>query len=276
MVRGAPPVERRIRIGDGAHERVVEPEPGAGDANESCSLGRGQRLGGQPQPCAGAQHGIRVPRVLGRRDQQQIPAVLGQGVDPAQERRAEPFTHRSTSGERDVRQQPLSVVERGELGQGERVPPGDREHRVVDMAGQLPPSLGEQQRRLCGREPAQGQFRQVAGVHDGVLGIPRGEQDRDRFRRQPARGEDQRRRRRPVEPRQIVDRDQQRTLLRDLGEQGERPCRHQQIRGRRIRAAEGSAQRLGLCLRERGEVREHRTQQLMQPAEHLLYLGLHA
>ena len=128
LVHGVPSLERGAPVGGGTQNGVVEPDAGSGRPDQALPFGGCEPFAGPSQPGGGAQDRPDAARLFGGHDQQQVPAVVGQGVDPSHERPAEPFPHRSRSGQRDVGEQPVPVVDRGEFGQSERVAAGHREH----------------------------------------------------------------------------------------------------------------------------------------------------
>lgn len=80
-----------------------------------------------------------------------------------------------------------------------------------------------------------------------------------------------------VDPGRVVDHDQERLLIRDLGQQGERRQPDEEAVGCRLLAqAERAAERRGLAARQPIELAQHRSQQLVQPGEGELRFGLDA
>ncbi len=123
----------------------------------------------------------------------------------------------------------------------------------------------------------QRQLRQPRGVDGGGLAAADGQDHRDGIGQQPAGGEHDRARGRPVEPLDVVDHHQHRRRLGEHVEQPERRRAHQIALGtgglgQPERAAEGSR----LRARQAVECAEHGTQQLVQAAEGDLDLGLDA
>jgi hypothetical protein len=90
-------------------------------------------------------------------------------------------------------------------------------------------------------------------------------------------GEGERLERPAVEPGRVVDHDQERLLIRDLGQQGEgRQPDEKAVGCRLLLHPERAAERRGLAARQPIDVAQHRSQQLMQPGEGELRFGLDA
>ena len=158
------------------------------------------------------------------------------------------------------------VAARGRVQPARRVG-GDRARRV---------HLEQRARRLGG-EARQRELLETGAVDRRRLARPHGEQHHDRVGEQPPRGEDQRRGRRPVEPVHVVDEHHYRPLLGQGRQQAER--RHaDEVRFSRCgrRQPERGLERGALRARETAELAEHRAEQLVQPAEGDLHLGLDA
>ncbi len=103
-----------------------------------------------------------------------------------------------------------------------------------------------------------------------------GEQQDDRLGLQPVRGEDERAQRGGVEPLRVVGHDQQRPVLGQPGEQREHGDPGEQRVRRRLGQPERAEQRLRLARGQGRHPVEHRPQQLVQPGEGQILLGLPA
>ena len=101
-------------------------------------------------------------------------------------------------------------------------------------------------------------------------------QDHDALRAQTPGHEQQRVRRRGVDPLHVVDQADDGPLLGELGQQGEAGGRDQEpALAARLGKPEGPAQRVGLWVGESVEQIQRRGEELVQPCERQLGLGLH-
>lgn len=126
----------------------------------------------------------------------------------------------------------------------------------------------QQVRRVLRAEPVDPQFVESGGPELRRVRVPYGEDQRDPLGVQPAGREDQRLRRRPVQPLRVVDQAEQRLLLGQFGEQRQ----HRQSDEEPVAAArrgvphpERRPQRPGLRPRQAVDPVEHGPQQQVQP-----------
>ena len=129
--------------------------------------------------------------------------------------------------------------------------------------------------RLIG-EPGKHEFSQASGLETGCLTLARAEEDRQPLGPQAPRGEHQRVSGRPVQPLGVVHHTDHGTVLGGHRQQTKHRDRDQQaigIRGRRH--TERTGQRLGLDIRQLSQAAKNRPQQLVQPGERQVGLGLH-
>ena len=275
-VRLAALVRRRRSIRGRARERVAEREQLERDRDEAGALGRRERRRGPgraPSRPARARPGRRSPRppraparaaprpgsdstrrANARSTLVSIPSGRSPGVAGTSAAAAASST--SASGLPSVASNRRSAVP------GRQRPAGVLlEHRRGRLAVQaLELERGQERVRRRGR---------LAGAHR--------EQRRDRVGEQPADGEQDRGQRRLVDPVGVVDRHQQRLLLRVGRQQAERRRADQEAVALDAgREPERAAQRGGLRRRDVGEPVERRPQQREQAGERDLRLGLHA
>jgi hypothetical protein len=107
--------------------------------------------------------------------------------------------------------------------------------------------------------------------------LPRGEQEGDGLRQQPARNEAQRLRRRAIQPLRIVDDTQKRALLRGLREEAQARQGHEKaVRRRAGTHPERDLERTALRSRKPSDEIVERRARLMQGRERQLHLGFDA
>src|SRR5262249_21403045 len=134
------------------------------------------------------------------------------------------------------------------------------------------------QRAGClGVEALDPQRRQTGRLETALLSLADGEYHRDPFRLDPPSREEQGARRRVVQPLGVVDETHQRPFLRELGEDAEERERDEErIGARRGREPEGGAERVRLRLGQLLERRQLAAEELVEPGEGELGLGLDA
>jgi len=136
---------------------------------------------------------------------------------------------------------------------------------------------GEQGVRRLGVEACELELGQPGAVHRGGLPRPRGDDDGHGVGEQPPRGEDERARRRPVEPLEVVHEHDDGALL---GEHAEQPERRRAdevpLAGVHHGQSEGAAQRRRLRCGQPVEDLHDGPQERVQPAEGDVHLRLDA
>jgi len=272
-VHGAAVARIGGRVDRGPGQRVGELDPAGPDRHQPGPLGRGQAADVEAEGRAGPGHHGKVA-VAGRGDQQHPVRVRVEPGGAAGEPGRDPGRHRHRHA-------------RGDLAQPVRL--GDqRDHRQRVAAGG-PVHLGERGGRdvaavragqLAGAgevEPGQRQGRQARLEQRAGLAEPGGGQHEHRVGEQPAAGERQRLRRRPVEQVGVVDEQPERAVLAPPDEQAEhRGADRQPVRDRAGAQCQRDAEGLGLRRRQPVQVGRGRPEQLGQPAERHVPLGLGA
>ena len=273
-VDGAALLRRRRAVYGRAHQRVQKGHPLA-DREQPLGLVRRRRLDAEPIRRAPHEDGI-VGR-LRRHQQQQQPGVLGQRVELPQEALLDPPRQRLGL------QQPEPA---GQLRRGQPARQLEDRQRVAVRLGDEPVAAPvvepggddgrEQGARVRVGEPAERQLGQADELAL-VCRRARCEHERDRLGQQPARDEPEDLARGVVEPLDVVDEAQQRSLRGDLGQQVQRGQSDQEaVGGRAGRQSQRHAERGLLGLRQRSQPVEHRRAELVQPRERQLHLGLDA
>ena len=163
----------------------------------------------------------------------------------------------------------------GELQQRERIAACLGDDPVADALIEPPRDDGREQR--AGVLVIQAGEHQLREAREPTIraGLARCEHDRNRLSQETPSDEPEDLERGVVEPLRVVDEAEQRLLLRDLREEGERPESYKEAIGRVPgREAERDAQSTLLGLRKTIELAEHRRAELMEASKWELHLGL--
>ena len=274
-VSGTAFARRRTVVDRGSDERMAQLDVGSRDADEADLLRRAERLSADPCHLSSPQHRRERTRLVGG-NQQELPLRRGrQAPDALQEQRFD------VAGQRERLRQRLGARELcpreggRELDERERVP-----GRLLDQASahrRRDPraDAADQRSGRIGIERRQRQLGDVPSLEPTLVAFARREQEHDSFRLQAPRDEQQRVRRRVVEPLGIVDEAQQGPLLGDVAQQPEHAESDPEaiVRGL-ARQGEGGAKRCRLRLRQPIDPVQQWPQQLVQAGERELGLGL--
>jgi len=170
---------------------------------------------------------------------------------------------------------PRRIERARQLEQGERVPSRQRHELVRHPLGEAGRPLGEQRLRGCGRQTVDGQLRQPFGREDRLLRLARGEEQHDSLGMEPTGREHERLGRGVVEPVRVVDDTEEWALAGRTGKQGQRRRGDDEPLGHRpVLQGERGAERARLMSRQLRERVHDRSQELLQPCECDLRLGL--
>ena len=176
------------------------------------------------------------------------------------------------SGARPVRSSSVSAA--GKLEQGERIAAGGADEVLAHDRGQR---AVEQRSGVGGAQPGEPQLGQPMGIELPRIAVARPDEHRDRIGLQSPRDEHERLGRRAVEPVRVVDDAQQRLRVGGRREQAQDRHRDEEaVLDALVRQPEGAPQRGALHVGQLAGAVEERPQQLMQPGEGQLGLGLDA
>jgi hypothetical protein len=275
-VGGAPLGRGRAVVDGGTHQRVAELEPAGLDGHQLGQLGLLQvvRLGAERT--GGGQDGVQVAGVVGGRRQER-PAGLGpERVGAAAEPPLDGGGGRQRLGDRLVAGQLGIGQQRRDLGQCQGVS-GRQLHQPLDGGRGDRPGEGlvEQLARRLGVDPVERQLRQAARLDPRGLALAVGQQHRHALVAEPAGSVQQGLGGLGVEPLQVVDQHQHAAVLGGRREQAQRGGRDREAGCRHRRAErERPGERVRLGARDPVEPAEHRPEQVGQPRERDLRLGL--
>ena len=211
------------------------------------------------------QHRRQVARVVGGRQEEQRADLLGRGLDAARVRALD------EAGDRDRRIHGLlELAEPAQLGDRERQPLGPAEDLLHPArGGQAADQPRRQQARRLAVERLDRQLLEPRGVERRQRLVTRGQDHRDRRAGEPAAREQQRVKRRRVEPMHVVDAREHRPLGRREQQQAESGRSHEEavaLDG----APAGRAPRPAPSRCGPGQLAkaiQHRAQQLEHPGE---------
>ena len=229
-----------------------------------------------PSCAAACMTGASRAAVVGRDDREQPLRRLRQGAHAVEEEPLDPARQRQRGGQR-LRARELRGRQRGrKLDERERVAAGLLDQQVAHRCGDGPAGAAADQRRGRVRvEPAQHELVDAARLEALRAALARAEQHHDALGVQPPGGEQQRVGGRRVEPLRIIDQAQHRAPIGELGDQRQARGRDQEaVVARALGEPERSLQRAGLRPRQAIEQVQRGTQQLVQPGERELRLGL--
>ena len=213
---GEPPRDRDLLIGGGPDQRVPELDRGA-DPDESPRLRRLEVGQGETEAARDRGEQAEARSVVGRRHRQGPPGRLRQQDQLGPEVLLQPADRRQRRHRWRVR--PVGILRR-QLDDRQRVT-GRLPQHPLDGGVRQGPDLGQQPGRLIMIEPAQLQVVDPVGPERPIT-VAGGEDHRHRIGLQPADREQQRGHRRPVEPVRVVEQAEQRPLLGELRQQGQR------------------------------------------------------
>jgi hypothetical protein len=225
-----------------------------------------------------AGQGVELARVARRGDEERLGARRRQRLDLPEER----ARHRRRG--RQLRAERLGP---GELARRQRRRHLDQHERVPGRGLDDPLRDGRVERRgrpareqLAGvalAECRERQLGQVGAVEHRLVAVRDGEDERDAVGVEAAGGEEERLGRGEVEPLGVVDDDERRRLLGNRREQAERGgADREAVAGGRRPDRERACERAPLRLRQVVEAVEHRPEELREPGEGKLGLGLDA
>ena len=236
--------QRRRPVGRRARQRMPEPHPAA-ELDQPRLHRRRPGLDRDAQPPSRPPHQRPVTGRIGRRQLQQPPGLVGQGVQLTGKAILNPARQRRGTRQPEAARQLRRAQSAWQLQQRQRVPPGLGDDQVGDPRVQRPGQRrGQQRPRIAVTQPCNfelwqpGQFR--ARLADR-------EHQADRVGAQPPRREPQRLRRGPVQPLRVIDQADQRPVLGHLRQQAQHSQAHQEPVRRRPRGeAERGPQRIML------------------------------
>jgi hypothetical protein len=261
-------------IGDAQRERMAKHDPGVDDVEQLRVLGRGEGSGIDLHRCAGTFDQSEPPGRLSRGDDQRATGRFGQSPDPTLVGRLDGLRHRQRLRER-LLAGPLPLGEgAGQLEQRKRIPG----RRSVQLSHDpIRQSISTQQLGGLGTFQAEDdELLDPRRLEGPRVTVSRGEQHRNRVGFEPPREEDQCVRGRRVQPIGVVDQADQRLRLRRGSQQAEGAGTDEEAPVERRAESEGTAQRVGLTLRDLVQQAENRPKELVQPGECKLRFGLDA
>ena len=260
-----------------ANERVPPREASAGRLDQRrpfCGLER-CRVDARGGECA--EHRVELGRVTRSSEEQRLDGRRRERIDSAPERPSQTGPCRQQFGQRLVARELSGRQLDRDLRERERIPLcltndpiGDRRRRVArtDL---------EQRVRGVWVEPADDEQREAFDARRARFPRADGEQRRDPLGSEPARCEDERLRRRPVEPVRVVQNEDERCVGGSRPQQAQRSGGNgEAVAGHRWPERERARQRRCLRLGESDRAVEDRPQQLVERTERELGFGLHA
>jgi hypothetical protein len=230
VMRG-PSVEIRSRPVDGRpHQRMPEAHLRA-DVQQPGLRRRLDRRAGDPEPRRRTPHQGRLAHGLRRRDQEEEPGFVRQLLDTPEEAVLDPAREGNQLGHAEPAGQLAGGQPPWKLQQGQRIAPGLGHDPVPDAF--IEPSGDdrlEEPSRVLIVQAVEQQLGQ-AGELNVLTGRADGEHHRHRLRKKPSGDEPQDLARSVVEPLRVIDEAEKRSFLRDFGDQGEGPQRHEEAIG---------------------------------------------
>lgn len=240
----------------------------------SASAGRGC-VGADPEHCGRPPQQGHVPYGLRRSRQKESPRLDGERPDTPEKALLNEVRHRSrvrtTEPARQLRDsQPL-----GQLQQRERVPVRLSDDPIAYSLVETSGCRRIQQSTGIGVAQTLDHHHWKVPQLLVLAQVPHGEDDRHRFRQEPAGHEPEDLGRCPIEPLCIIHDADQRPLLGNLRQQAQHRQTDQKTIRRHTRAeAEGRAERIALRARQALQMAQQRRAELMNAGERELHLGL--
>jgi hypothetical protein len=274
LVGRAPLGEPRSVVDGRAQQRMAEAQSRAVGGKEARALGGVERVGGHAEVLGRAQQRPHVAAVVDRGEKQELPCVLGERFDARHERPLDALVERQVDAQPRATAALVLGQHTGQLEQGERIAAGGADELLAHDRGQRAVEQGGGVGIAQSGEP---QLRQPMRVELPCIVLARCDEHRNRIGLQTPRHEDERVGRRAVQPVRVVDHAQQRLRVRGRREQAEDGHRDDEAVLHAVgRQPERAPQRGGLHVRQLVGPLEDRPQQLVQPGEGQLGLGLHA
>ena len=260
-------------VGGRAQERMAKLHPARADRDEALPLGGVERARRQAHASEGERDLGRISGVARGGDEQCAPGLVRQRLQAL----CEGSFDAAANGDRsdDRRRAPeLGVGERRDrLEESERVPGRVGDETLADARADCPAGPGHEILRSVGLKSSELESLDPGRLEPGS--VTHRQQEHDALAAEPAASEQERLARRRVEPLGVVHDGEHGRLLGSRREQADRRRGGREPVARRRRSeGEGAGQRRGLRLGDAVEEGQERPQQIGEPGERQLGLGL--